>query len=306
MISDSYFCSNFWYRDEFMVPSSYAGQRKFLNFDGINWKAEVYLNGRKLGEIQGAFTRAHFDVTDIIVPGERNVLAVRIEKNDTPGFVKEQTKLSHDANGGELGADNPTFHASIGWDWIPTIRGRDIGIWNDVYLTAGGDVTIEDPFVSAKLALPDTSSAEITVQMTLHNNSANAERGIARGKFGSVSFEQPVSLNAAESKIIIFNPSTTPSLRLKNPKLWWPNGYGEQNLYDVKVEFQAADGRTSDSKSFKTGVREMSVLRRERRAENMGERKAVHRTRRQLGFSRNRCSVTAPANTISRSATTKK
>ena len=110
----------------------------FLNFDGINWKAEVYLNGKKLGTIEGAFKRGHFNVNDILLPGEKNIIAVRIKKNDTPGIVKEQTKLSHDANGGELGADNPTFHGSVGWDWIPTIRGRNTGIYNNVYFSADG------------------------------------------------------------------------------------------------------------------------------------------------------------------------
>ncbi|MGA9407990.1 MAG: sugar-binding domain-containing protein [Bacteroidota bacterium] len=258
LISDSYFYSDFWYRDEFTVPRSYAGQRIFLNFDGINWKAEVYLNGQKLGLIEGAFTRGHFDVSDFVIPGEKNILAVRIKKNDSPGFVKEQTKLSHDANGGELGADNPTFHASVGWDWIPTIRGRDNGIWSDVYLSATGAVTIEDPFVSTILPLPDTTSADVNVELTLHNHTLKEVKGIVRGKFGGETFEEPVRLDASETKTVHFNPSTQPSLRLKNPKLWWPNGYGEQNLYDVEVEFQTADGNVSDSTSFKTGVREMS------------------------------------------------
>ena len=257
-ISDSYFYSDFWYRDEFIAPASSAGQRLFLNFDGINWKAEVYLNGKNLGLIAGAFTRGHFDVSDIVIPGEKNVLAVRIRKNDSPGFIKEQTKLSHDANGGELGADNPTFHATVGWDWIPTIRGRDIGIWSDVYLSATGAVTIEDPFVSTGLSLPDTSSADVNVELTLRNHTSNKQQGIVRGSFGDVKFEQPVSLNPSETKTVHFNPSTHPSLRLKKPKLWWPNGYGEQNLYNVKLEFQTADGIASDSKSFKTGVRQMS------------------------------------------------
>jgi len=257
-ISDSYFYSDFWYRDEFIAPASSAGQRLFLNFDGINWKAEVYLNGKNLGLIAGAFTRGHFDVSDIVIPGEKNVLAVRIRKNDSPGFIKEQTKLSHDANGGELGADNPTFHATVGWDWIPTIRGRDIGIWSDVYLTATGTVTIEDPFVSTGLSLPDTSSADLNVELTLRNHTSKEQQGIVRGSFGDVKFEQPVLLDPSETKTVHFNPSAHPSLRLKKPKLWWPNGYGEQNLYDVKLEFQTADGIASDSKSFKTGVRQMS------------------------------------------------
>ena len=257
-ISDSYFYSDFWYRDEFTAPASSAGQRMFLNFDGINWKAEVYLNGKKLGLIAGAFTRGQFDVSDIVIPGEKNVLAVRIKKNDSPGFIKEQTKFSHDANGGELGADNPTFHATVGWDWIPTIRGRDTGIWSDVYLSTTGAVTIEDPFVSTSLSLPDTSSADVAVELTLRNHTSKEQKGIVRGNFGDVKFEQPVSLDPSETKTVRFNPSTHPSLRLKNPKLWWPNGYGEQNLYDVNLEFRAADGRTSDTKSLKTGVRQMS------------------------------------------------
>ena len=83
----------------------------FLNFDGINWKADVYINGWKTGRIEGAFKRGLFDVTDHIRPGERNSLAVLIHKNDNIGVVKEQTADSPDKNGGVLGADNPTFHA---------------------------------------------------------------------------------------------------------------------------------------------------------------------------------------------------
>jgi len=258
LISDSFFWSDFWYRDEFIPPSSTQGQKTFLNFNGINWKAEVYLNGRKLGSIEGAFTRAQFDVTDIIHPGEKNVIAVRVKKNDTPGFVKEQTKLSHDANGGELGADNPTFHASIGWDWIPTIRGREIGIWSDVYLTTTGAVTIENPFVSTTLPLPDTSSADVNVEVTLRNHTAKEQEGTIQGSVGDAKFEQVILLNPSESKTVHFNSSVCPSLHLRNPKLWWPNGYGEQSLYDVKLEFTTADKSVSDSQSFKTGLRQMT------------------------------------------------
>lgn len=88
--------------------------------------------------------RGKFDVSKLIVKG-KNVIAVQIVKNAHPGAIKEQTAYSTDQNGGILGADNPTFHATIGWDWIPTIRGRDIGVWNDVFLTYNGAVTIEDP-----------------------------------------------------------------------------------------------------------------------------------------------------------------
>jgi Glycosyl hydrolase 2 galactose-binding domain-like/Exo-beta-D-glucosaminidase Ig-fold domain/Glycosyl hydrolases family 2/NedA-like, galactose-binding domain len=258
LISESFFYSDFWYRDEFTPPSSYKGKRMFLNFDGINWKAEVYLNGHKLGRIEGAFTRGKFDVTNILIPGGKNILAVRIEKNDTPGFVKEQTKYSPDANGGELGADNPTFHASIGWDWIPTIRGRNTGIWNDVYISASNQVTIEDPFVSTDIPLPDTSSADINIEVILNNHSQENVSGTLRGKFGKVTFEQPVTLQASETKLVKLNPKTNAALKIKNPKLWWPNGYGQQNLYKVEIEFISSDNKISDTKSFMTGIRKMT------------------------------------------------
>lgn len=149
-ISESYFLSDFWYRNEFTVtnPEDYV----FLNFDGINWKANIFLNGKNIGNIDGAFMRGKFDVSKLIVKG-KNVIAVQIVKNAHPGAIKEQTAYSTDQNGGILGADNPTFHATIGWDWIPTIRGRDIGVWNDVFLTYNGAVTIEDPFVRSPFSL---------------------------------------------------------------------------------------------------------------------------------------------------------
>jgi hypothetical protein len=258
MISDSYFYSDFWYRDEFTSPESYKGKKIFINFDGIDWKAEVFLNGKKLGLIEGAFTRAKFDITDALLYGEKNVLAVRIIKNDAPGFVKEQTKLSHDANGGELGLDNPTFHAVVGWDWIPTVRGRDIGIWNDVYLCSTGDVTLENPFVSSDIPLPDTTSADLKIEVTLKNHVQKDIKGKLTGRIGDKKFEQNISLSPMESKIVKLDPSIAPSLHFKNPKLWWPNGYGKQNLYDVNLSFISEDGKISDSKEFKTGIRKMS------------------------------------------------
>jgi hypothetical protein len=258
LISESFFYADFWYRTEFTAPASYQGKRSYLNFDGINWKATVFQNGKKLGRIEGAFISGQFDVTDLLIPGKKNALAVRIEKNATPGFVKEQTKLSPDANGGELGADNPTYHASVGWDWIPTIRGRNTGIWNDVYLTVSGPVTIEHPFIQTNLPLPDTSWAEVSIEVSLRNHVANRVAGILQGKFGEIAFEQPVTLEAYETKKVVMDQSTHAVLRLQNPKLWWPNGYGKPDLYQVMLQFVTSDNQVSDRTSFQTGVREMS------------------------------------------------
>jgi hypothetical protein len=262
MISESFFNSDFWYRDEFDVPSSFKGQRMFLNFDGINWKADIFVNGKKIGRIDGAFIRGKFDVSGLIKPGQKNTLAVLIHKNDNIGIVTEQTAHTPDKNGGILGADNPTFHASIGWDWIPTIRGRNIGIWNDVFLNVTGAVTIENHFVTTHLVLPDTTAADINLEVTLRNHAPEAISGTLSGKYGDINFTEKVSLNPSESKVVKLNPANHPELHFKNPKLWWPKGYGAPHLYKVELDFKTADG-VSDQKEFNSGVREMSYTEKD-------------------------------------------
>jgi hypothetical protein len=251
-ISDSYFYANFWYRNEFVAPPAAAGRKVWLNFRGINWKADVYLNGESLGQIDGGFTRGQFDVTKCIKPGAQNAIAVLIHKNATPGSIKEKTWESPDLNGGALGADNPTYHASAGWDWIPSVRGRDIGIWTDIYLDQSGAVTIENPFVSSVLPLPDTSRADVTVEATLRNHSASAVSGTLRVHFGEVAFDVPVTIGPSGES------TAKHTVTLQNPKLWWPNGYGNQYLYKVDLSFETGGRKVTDSKHFETGVRQMT------------------------------------------------
>ena len=161
-ISEEYFTADFWYRNSFHIPESRRGKRVFLNFNSINWKADVYFNSvllrnetpGRMRSIEGAFIRAKFDVTDYVRFGTENYLAVYIQKNDTPGKVTTQgLAFGPGSNGGLLGADNPTLHASVGWDWLPTIRGRNIGIYGDVFLTYGGDAELADPWIETDLRL---------------------------------------------------------------------------------------------------------------------------------------------------------
>ncbi len=257
-ISDSFFYADFWYRDEFVAPPAAKGERAWLNFDGINWKADVFLNGAKVGRIEGGFMRGRFDVTNLIHPGAGNALAVRIEKPATPGGVKEKGAGRGAGNGGALGADNPTYHASAGWDWMSTIRGRNIGIWADVYLTRSGPVTIENPLVGTTLPLPDTARADVTIEATLRNQESNSVTGTLHARFGPVTVDVPISLNAAEVKTVKLDRATSPALRLANPKLWWPNGYGDPNLYPVELTFTTASNLVSDVKRFQAGVRQFT------------------------------------------------
>lgn len=256
MISESFFNSNFWYRNEFQVPTSFKRDRVFLNFDGINWKANVYLNGKQVGRLEGAFIRGKFDVTDCVKEGT-NVLAVEIIKNAHIGAIKEKNKQSTDFNGGILGADNPTFHATIGWDWIPTMRGRNIGIWNDVFLTTTGKVTVQDPYVQTQFALSDTTQARLTAEVVVKNHDGKDVSGVLQGKVGDVTFEQPVELRAGEERTVVFDADRFPQLQVKNPRLWWPNGYGTPYLYDANFTFKVGE-EVSDARDFKVGIRQMT------------------------------------------------
>jgi beta-galactosidase/beta-glucuronidase len=113
-------------------------------------------------------------------------------------------------------------------------------------------VTIENPFVTTSLPLPDTSRADIGVAVTLRNRDASPVSGTLRGRFGEVPFEQAVTLEASSAKTV------TSRLTLRNPKLWWPNGYGEPNLYNVELKFEAGNNAVSDTKSFQAGVRQFT------------------------------------------------
>lgn len=257
-IPDSLCRTSYWYRTVFTAPAAYSGKRIWLNFEGINYTAEVYVNGRIAGVIKGAFTRGVFDVTSLVHVGEPNAMAVRVFPQPHPGDTHEKTIAKGTGpNGGVTGRDGPTFLCSIGWDWIPTIRDRDTGIWQDVVLSATGPVVLRDPYVSTRLSLPRIDSAEVTVQATVSNATDSAQSGTLSGTIeGGIQFNQEVSLAPKEARTVTFSPANSPSLRLREPHLWWPNGYGPQNLYELRLAFVTRQ-EESDATRLSFGVRQI-------------------------------------------------
>lgn len=254
-ISDSYFCSDFWYRREFDI-SEYLpdglrdGAKYFLDFDGINWKAEIYFNGQRLGDMEGAFIRGRMDITALLRDGT-NVLAVKILQNANPGCVKEKTAVWTGYNGGILGYDSPTFLASIGWDWLTTVRGRNCGIWNDVRMVQTGPLQLSDPLVMTHLS--DDGLASMTVSVRLAGDVPDGEEAVVEGYVGDIFFSKAVS----ECGAIVFTPQEYPQLADRSMELWWPEGYGEPHLYDAG--FRVVSGsELSDSISYKAGIREVT------------------------------------------------
>lgn len=248
---------DWWYRCSFSLSEDMLSKETLeLLFSGINYKADIWFNGEKLGNIAGAFIRGRFDITDLAKP--ENTLAVHIFPPANPGIPHEQSPRSGGGkNGGALCLDGPTFFCSEGWDWIPGVRDRNIGIWQDVRLVATGGVSIGDTQVITDLPLPDVSYADLTVQTTLKNSSSSIRSVILEGKIGDVMFTEEVSVPAGQTVPVSISSADMPQLRMKNPALWMPNGYGEPNLYEL--ELRCLDGsEVSDMQKIRFGVRELS------------------------------------------------
>jgi hypothetical protein len=253
---------DYWYRTTFTLPQGFAGRDLWLEFNGINYYAEIWFNGRYLGHITGAFARGRFKVTELAELQTENVLAVMIVPPPDPGIPSEQSvKYGPGDNGGAMCLDGPTFVCSEGWDWIPAIRDRDAGIWQDVWMRATGPVTIRDPHVVTALPTADLSRAEVTIDADVHNAATSPEKGILQGAFEDVQFEQPVTLQPGETKTVRFDPATFAQLKIQNPRLWWPNGYGKPELYHLTLSFMVsnnATGANSDGQTLSFGIRQMS------------------------------------------------
>jgi len=255
-IPDNLCRKDWWYRLAFDLPQEHADKRVFLRLNGINYKAEIWFNYRLLGRMEGAFSRGEFDVTEALRKDKKNVVAVRILPPHNPGIPQEQNGESHGGNGGVLCLDGPTFISSEGWDWMPGIRDRNIGIWQDVILSFRRDVTLSDPQLITDLPLPDTSSAKITVKFDLTNSSDEPREASVKIQLEQITVNKIIKLNARETKKVMLDPEEYPQLNLPRPRLWWPNGYGNPELYRMNMTVLVND-RLSDEKTVRFGIREL-------------------------------------------------
>jgi F5/8 type C domain/Exo-beta-D-glucosaminidase Ig-fold domain/Glycosyl hydrolases family 2/Glycosyl hydrolases family 2, sugar binding domain/Glycosyl hydrolases family 2, TIM barrel domain len=230
---------NYWYKTTLKIPENYKSGKLWLNFEGINRKADVFLNGKKLGHLDGFMDRGMFDITDIASKDKPNTLAVLVywPVKPIPNFA------------------SPTYISSASWDWMPYVPGLLMGITDNVYLTNSGDVTIQDPWIRTKV--PTKTTAYISVQTELVNHSAEKISGVLKGMItpGNIEFSIPVEIDAGETKTVSIDKSANAQLHIENPKLWWPNGYGDASLY--KCTFQFVAGATVSDQVEKTfGIRE--------------------------------------------------
>lgn len=228
-----------WYRTAFTLPEKSPGQTFRLRFDGINYRADVWLNGHKIASadtLEGSFRQFTINVTSYIKPGS-NVLAVKVFR---PG----------------PGALAPGFA-----DWNPVPPDHDMGLWRPVHLLISGPITIDQPFVQTEVDTATLTHADLTVSAVVHNYSQNAVRGDLEGfitKHGShIQFSKNITLDAGESKEIVFSPAQFSQLRMNHLELWWPHNLGKPNLYFLHLKFMA-DNKLSDDKTIHFGIRSVS------------------------------------------------
>ncbi|MBE0460766.1 MAG: glycoside hydrolase family 2 [Candidatus Aminicenantes bacterium] len=229
------FKNPWWYRKEFVLEDKSAFSNARLLFEGINYSANIWLNGKKIASadtIMGAFRMFEIDITDTVVHGT-NTLAVEVfppKPGDfTIGFV----------------------------DWNPRPPDENMGIWREVKLRMSGPVSVNNPFVQSKVNLNSLDEARLTVSTVLINHSGEKVSGLLQGEIEGIYFSQSFSLESNEKRKFTFQPRDHETLVLQNPRLWWPNNLGEPHLYSLKLTATVSDA-VSDVHISRFGIREVS------------------------------------------------
>ncbi len=235
--ADSPYAVPWWYRKEFELPANYSGKTIWMAFRGINYRAEIWINGKKLAgsdQVVGAFRRYEFNVTPFVKSGAKNVVAVQVSA----------------PHANELG---------ITWvDWNPTPPDKDMGLWQEVVLSASGPVAVRHATVETKLDLPATDKAHLTVRAELQNASSSPVKGTLRGRIlgaaAPIEFSQSVELKANENLPVSITPESAAFLNVEKPRLWWPYQMGEPYLHKLTLEFVPEKGTASDKQTISFGI----------------------------------------------------
>ena len=257
----------YWFRTEFDLPVSFKGKQVMMQFDGINYRAEIWLNGSKLGDMAGMFNRGFFNITEHANFDGKNALAVLVKPVDAAGGFQNNKyaaprAIGENCNGGDgqIGK-NVTMVMSVGWDFTFSdgIRDRNTGIWKDVKIYAVDSVELRDPFVKSQLSMPDMKSSrqDISVEVVNHTDKMQTATVNATIEGMGVSIKKTIKLNPCQTKMVEFSSVDYEQLVCENPKLWWPINKGEQNLYELKLNVEC-NGAVSDTDKTRFAVRHVT------------------------------------------------
>lgn len=256
----------YWFRTEFALPESLKGKTVWMQLDGINYRAEVWVNGHLLSTINGMFHTDYVNVSDFVQIGKPNALAIKVYPVDVPGTTMPKSWGAvgefHNGGNGNIGL-NTTMLMSVGWDFtfMDGIRDRNTGIWRSISIYGTGKLALRHPFVKSVLNKPAYDVARETVSVEVINPSNNngvttcTVAGEIAGE--NIRFEKKLDILRGEEKTLTFTAEEFPQLILKNPRLWWPVHKGPQNLYELKLTV-SVNGVVCDSVKTKFGIREIT------------------------------------------------
>ncbi len=234
-IDTSQFRSPWWYRTTFNLNESDLNKSISLRFLGMNYRANLWVNGIKVvgkDKLAGAYNIFTFKINEYVKPGE-NVAALEVwppvPGEFTMGFV----------------------------DWNPKAPDKDMGIFRDVILEINGGIKLRSPFVQSKVDKKNLDAADLSLQVEVENNSEKTISGTVIVDYSLGQLKQKVTINGGDTISCKFTPDQFPQLKVKNVKLWWPNGMGDPNLYDINFKF-VADNAILDKVSDKYGIREIN------------------------------------------------
>ncbi|MGM0377797.1 MAG: glycoside hydrolase family 2 protein, partial [Bacteroidota bacterium] len=243
----------YWYVKSFAIDEAEEGKKTWLTFNELNYRAELWLNGEMLAdtsEMVGMERQFRFDVTDLVRTEEENHLAVAVYPVDVPGEpgvppVEPFGDPGVNMGDGNIGRNYAKWDA-VGWDWQPAIRDRDMGLTEDVYLEFTDDIEMEDVYITSDPDLPDAGFADMVISGKLVNHSSQSREGDLNGDVifdgDTTSFTVPFSIEAGEKESFSLEKDEVKQLRIDDPKLWWPVGYGEPNLYKVRLTAKTQSG----------------------------------------------------------------
>ncbi|MGN6194815.1 MAG: glycoside hydrolase family 2 protein [Ginsengibacter sp.] len=245
----------YWFVKNFTEKISNAEEQVWLHFRGINYSCDVFLNGHRLNDkrFYGMFLRQQYNITKWLAKDGKNRLAVIVYPPDPVG----------NPNGGQGGdgtiAKNVSHQYVAGWDWIQPVRDRNTGIWDKVTIEKTGPVNVQNPHVitlvpGKRFVEGKQTTATLKVSAELVNATGKEVRGRLKYSIAGETITANVTV-PAKATITVQLPDHV----LRNPKLWWPNGYGPQNLYNIDVAF-TIDGVVSDEENVKFGVREINTV----------------------------------------------
>ena len=219
------------YRKRFRVEQAPA--RTLLRFEGVDHAARYFLNGEELGASVGMYRPAAFEIGERL--REENHLAVVVDR--APPCEPQVGRT-----------DRVGIHKSrmgYGWDFCPRMIHQ--GIWDDVDLVATGPVRLEDVWVRPLLAA-DLARAEVQVEARTSGAGGAVEVMLRSGQH-----------TVAAGKADVVGGRVLLSFELEAPAVWWPNGSGPQPLYHAEVRVVDGDGRESDRRSVRFGVRRVEM-----------------------------------------------